>query len=258
MELTEKLVRNPSRIIIFILSAAGAVFFIAPVYKNYYIDFSAMMTVYCLLPGVWAALRSRCSEKRKKAAMVLDILICIWAAVFIWFAGISAAMFTVDYGKAPENTTVVVLGARAYDTTVSESFSERLDAAKTYLDNNPEAICIVSGGKGNNESRSEAEAGKDYLTDKGIDAGRIVEEDQSTSTYENILFTKEKLSELGLDDRIVIATQSFHQFRSRRICSKLGVEAYSLKARTNPWLFPTYYARELMAVSYALVFGNSD
>lgn len=49
---------------------------------------------------------------------------------------------------------------------------------------NTTAVCIVSGGKGDSENISEAEA--IWLVDKGIDSSRIYKEDKSTSTVENI------------------------------------------------------------------------
>lgn len=51
---------------------------------------------------------------------------------------------------------------------------------------NTTAVCIVSGGKGDSENISEAEAMYRWLVDKGIDSSRIYKEDKSTSTVENI------------------------------------------------------------------------
>jgi len=49
----------------------------------------------------------------------------------------------------------------------------RLDEAYRYLKDDPETICIVSGGQGYNEPCQEAEVMKKYLEDKGIDSSRI-------------------------------------------------------------------------------------
>ena len=51
----------------------------------------------------------------------------------------------------------------------------------------------MSGGQGPDEDRTEASVMHDYLEQHGIDATRIIIEDQSTSTYENLVFSKELL-----------------------------------------------------------------
>ena len=67
---------------------------------------------------------------------------------------------------------------------------ERLIAAQDYLDENPEAVCVVSGGQGADESMSEAQCMRTKTsTEHGIAPERIYMEDKSTSTRENIKFS---------------------------------------------------------------------
>ena len=90
--------------------------------------------------------------------------------------------------KPQEDATAVVLGCRVYGERASLSLVERLEAAYKYLEENPKARCVVSGGQGPGEDISEAECMYRWLVAKGIDGARIYKEDKSTSTEENIAF----------------------------------------------------------------------
>jgi len=89
----------------------------------------------------------------------------------------------------PKADYLIVLGAQVKGTTVSKILRKRLDTAVDYLADNPLTQVIVSGGQGNGEAISEAEAMKAYLLSKGIKEDRILKEDKSTKTNENIRFS---------------------------------------------------------------------
>ena len=73
--------------------------------------------------------------------------------------------------------------------------SERLCAAYEYLNRNPKAMCVLSGGQGDGEEISEAECMYRYLTGRGIDGARLLLEDQSTTTAENLQYSMELLQQ---------------------------------------------------------------
>lgn len=151
--------------------------------------------------------------------------------------------------KAPaENATAVVLGCRVYGERASLSLVERLEAAYTYLEENPEAVCVVSGGQGSGENISEAECMYRWLVDKGIDGTRIYKEDKSTSTDENIAFSKEVIEENGLNENIAIVTSEYHTYRAGIVAAENGLAFGSAPGKTAIWLFPTFYVRELYGI----------
>ncbi|WP_249646204.1 YdcF family protein, partial [Lysinibacillus sp. D3C2_S12] len=89
---------------------------------------------------------------------------------------------------------MIILGAKVKPGGVpSLSLKSRLEVAVQYLTIYPHVKVIVSGGQGPDEDRTEASVMKDYLEPNGIEASRIIIEDQSTSTYENLVFSKELL-----------------------------------------------------------------
>lgn len=91
--------------------------------------------------------------------------------------------------------TLIVLGAQVNGTKLSNSLKLRLERAKEYLDENPETIAVVSGGKGSGEEISEAEAMYEYLVSQGIDETRLIKEDRSTNTNENLKYSLALLEE---------------------------------------------------------------
>ncbi len=132
---------------------------------------------------------------------------------------------------------------------------QRIMTAKRYLEKEPSAICVVSGGQGSDELISEAECMKRVLMENGISEDRIIMEERSTSTDENIRFSLEKLKERGISGPVTIVTNEFHQLRAQMIAESYGLESYSLSAPTAKYLLPTYWLREWFGVCYQFVFG---
>lgn len=156
----------------------------------------------------------------------------------------------------PKNsqTTVVVLGCQINGETPSRMLKRRLDAAYEYLSENSDVKVIVSGGQGSDEVTSEADVMRKYLLKRGIEDSRIFMEDKSTSTEENLRFSKEIIDKEGLCGEITIVTDGFHQLRADILAKKQGIEARNISASTEKWLLPTYWIRELYGVAYYLVF----
>lgn len=170
--------------------------------------------------------------------------------VLVTAAWETALMVRAARNKPPENTTAVVLGCSVKGRKPSRILRERLEAAYAYLAENPGACAVLSGGRGRGEEISEAECMFAYLTAKGIDQGRLFLEDASSTTRENLMFSKEILRQKGLGDRIAIITSEFHAYRAGEMAGKLGLESYSAPSRTCLLYLPTYYVRELYGILY--------
>ena len=126
---------------------------------------------------------------------------------------------------------------------------QRINAAEKYLKDNPDALCIVSGGKGDDEQISEAECMYRVLTKKGISEDRIFIEDASSNTVENIAFSKEIILRHGLSNNTAIVTDVFHEYRASQIVKNAGLEFGSVAAKCSWYLMPTFYVRELIAIT---------
>lgn len=98
------------------------------------------------------------------------------------------------YSKAEDGAQwIIVLGAQVRGKKITDSLRRRLDTAVCYLKKNKETKVIVSGGQGAGEEITEAEAMAEYLIKQGISKDRIRMEDQSTSTRENLRFSRKFL-----------------------------------------------------------------
>ncbi len=150
---------------------------------------------------------------------------------------------------------VIVLGAQVRESGPSAVLRYRLDEAYDYLQANPETICIVSGGQGPNESIPEAHGMAEYLENRGLDPSRIIVEDRSLTTYQNIrnsmqLFDSETA-------RVGIVTNNFHVFRAVHIARKQGIaHACGIAAPSNTWYLPNNLLRESFGITKDLLRGN--
>ena len=189
------------------------------------------------------------------AGKITIIAVCGFLAAGIVLVCVLSVLMVMA-GNKPSDAprTAVVLGCKVNGTTPSLMLSKRLNTAVEYLSDN-DAMVIVSGGKGNNEDISEAEAMKKYLIDRGIDESRIIAEDKSASTEENIEFSLQMLEKYGLSSDITIITDGYHQLRSRMIAEKYGLNVSAVSTSTSLWLLPPYWVREWFGIVEEFCFG---
>lgn len=159
-----------------------------------------------------------------------------------------------DQGR-PDLDYIIVLGAQMKERGPSVVLQFRLDAAYDYLIANENTLCVVSGGQGPNEPCTEAQGMYDYLVEKGISPERILMEDKSTDTSENIAFSAEVIG--GTDKDVGIVTNNFHVFRGMMLARHAGFEnACGISARSNIYFQPNNLVREFFGIMKDLVCGN--
>ena len=159
----------------------------------------------------------------------------------------------------PGADAVLILGAGLWGADPSLTLTRRLDTALTYAKANPAALIVVSGGQGPDEDRTEASAMAEYLEGRGIDGQRILQEDQSYSTYDNFALSKAILDErLPAGYRVVFVTSDFHIYRSSQLARAEGLNAQGLASLSLPWYIPMYYAREYLVILKYWIFGASS
>lgn len=186
-----------------------------------------------------------------------------WALCFIGACAVAGCAVTLFVSidmirfasqELPHNATVIVLGCKVNDGQPSPLLKMRLDAAYTYLSENEDSACIVSGGQGDDEVISEAECMYRYLIECGIDPNRIYCEDESTTTKENLTFSKEIIVENNLNPKIVIVTNNFHEYRANKLAHSLELDTSAVPAETAWYFLPTYYVREIFCIVYEWMF----
>lgn len=149
--------------------------------------------------------------------------------------------------KISAQKVIIVLGCRVRGDEPSLSLIKRVDAAYKFLLFNPESVAILSGGQGKDENISEAQCMQQLLYARGISKNRLILEDRSTSTDENIRFSLQIIETLDLDRNVAIATSEYHQKRAANICKKYGLNSTPVSSKTKRTLLPTFLLRELFA-----------
>ena len=149
---------------------------------------------------------------------------------------------------------VIVLGAQVKGEYPSKVLQTRVMTALDYLNKHPGAKVIVSGGRGRGEKITEAECMRRILVEHGVDEKRIIIEDQSSTTYENLLFST---NIVGKNHSFVISTCHFHQFRAQSMAKKIGVDCVTgISGKSNKSLLLNYYVREFFAVVKYFINGK--
>lgn len=165
----------------------------------------------------------------------------------------------MEKGLTPQadgtNDYLIILGAKVRPTgEPSLSLQNRLDAAVDYMEKYPHVTAIVSGGQGKDEPETEAAVMANYLIERGIDAQRILREEQSTSTYENFLFSKELLAEDVT--HITIVSNDYHLYRAKYLADVVGLEADVIAAPTPNVVRGKAMIRERLAILKTYVVGH--
>ena len=150
---------------------------------------------------------------------------------------------------------IIVLGAHVNGTKLTLALLERVRRALLYLEENPGTKAVLSGGRGEGEQISEAEAMYRYLTERGISPERLIKEDRSTNTKENLDFS---LCLIGSTEySIGIVTNNFHVFRGVAIGRKCGCrKIYPVPSRYRSWRILIYIPREILAILKDKIVGN--
>ncbi|GBF78232.1 hypothetical protein PA598K_06849 [Paenibacillus sp. 598K] len=164
-----------------------------------------------------------------------------WCGYMLW--QISSYTQPRDIAQADVG---IVLGAALWNNVPSLGLGERLDYAIRLYEQGRFESLIVSGGLDNNGSTiTEAQGMRNYLVDHGIPPGAIAMEPESTSTYENLLFSKSIMEAKGWQSAIIIS-HDFHSARSHDIAGYLRMEPYQVVGTKTRYI--SYAKSELREV----------
>ena len=178
----------------------------------------------------------------------LRILSFLLLLGLIYIAMLQVKISEYSHLKAPKNADfLIILGARVKGEDPSPVLASRIDTAAKYLKENKNSIVIASGSKGPGETISEAEAIKRELVMQGMKESRIILEDRSTNTYENIKFSKRLIPPRAKQG--IVVTNTFHMYRALSISDYQGLSVKGLPAVT-PWgAVLKSYSREYLAIT---------
>ncbi|MCC8073954.1 MAG: YdcF family protein [Clostridiales bacterium] len=231
------------QITLYIIGAVIIVIFAVPIFERVF-NLGTAVGIFagcCYILGGFMIQRVSDLTSRKIYYILIALLI---AVIFLLFM-----IYRKGKTKPCKADVIVVLGCRVNGDIPSRSLEKRVDAAFSYLMEHPSCVAILSGGRGKDENISEALCMKNMLTWRGINQSRLILEDKSTSTDENIRFSLEYIKKLDLGNEIAVATSEYHQLRAKRICEKYSLKASAVSSPTKLTQLPTMLLRELIALT---------
>lgn len=210
------------------------------------------------------------AERTQSVKLSLFATVATLVFGYVSFLLVSYVLYAFLYGLLAQTggaDFVVVLGAGLRrDGRVSTLLANRLDRGRevwTGLERQAgtgrqaepagrgggsRPLLIVSGGKGDDERVSEASAMASYLAERGFPADRLLLEDRSRNTEENLVFSKAIMDDLLPGARVTIVTSDFHAFRAALLARQLGIRGQVTGARVAGYYRPSAMLREFAAV----------
>ncbi len=191
--------------------------------------------------------------------MIHDIVANVSSAIFLYFECMLIGTIVADAIAAKHEPTygrgfIIILGCGLKkDGAPSPLLRGRIERALEFSKKQEEAtgqtaIFVASGGRGPNEPVSEAAAIKRYLIERGVPEERIVEEDLSTDTYENMKFSKEKIDAIDPSASVAFSTTNYHVFRGGVFARRVKMRAVGMGAKTKWYFWPNAAVREFVGL----------
>lgn len=178
------------------------------------------------------------SYKGRRHPGWLKVLIALLLAGGVAFGALFGAVLYGSHDHIQGDPQVmVILGCQVKPWGPSILLQDRLDEALGYLEDHPDILIVVSGGQGPDEPSTEAQTMYDYLVDKGVDGERILKEERSHNTCENLLYTFELLKETGHQEemgQVLVVSNGFHLTRVRMLFDRTWEGTYTLSTLAAP------------------------
>ena len=191
--------------------------------------------------------------------MIHDLITNFFAAVYLYFEcmliGVIVAGAIAARGEPePDRDFVFILGCGIRkDGTPTPLLRGRIDRALAFAEKQKaltgrDLIFVTSGGRGPDECVSESACMKRCLMEQGVPEERIVEEDRSADTAENMRFSKEKIQAIDPQGKVAFSTTNYHVFRSGLYARRVKMRAVGMGAKTRWYFWPNAAVREFVGL----------
>ena len=238
------------------------------------VNILGILLSFLLVAGlVLLFLFDRYASGSRLQVMLHDLAANIFAAVYLYFecmliGAIVADVIAARYEPEPDKDFLIVLGCGfRRDGTPSPLLRGRLDRAVRFAEKQEAAtgkapIFVTSGGQGPDEVCSESACMKRYLLEQGVPEERILEEDRSTDTFENMKYSKAQIWKVNPQGKVAFATTNYHVFRSGLYARRVKMRAVGMGADTKWYFWPNASVREFVGLltehrgKQILIFGS--
>ncbi len=227
------------------LFAAALVFLASAVLLRFVpgLRFSALLCLCAAAVLFVLFVLERAARRGSRAAVWgRRVLRALLAAGFVFFAALETMVIRGSLAEKTDEpvSAVIVLGAGVNGETPS--------------------LTLLSGGQGPGEAITEAECMRRALVRRGVDESRLYPEERSTSTQENLRYSRAILEELGVDltQRVAIVTSDYHLCRARLMWGgdTAAVPAHLPSALYFQCLTVNYFIREAFGLAAYFVYGG--
>ncbi|MDH5225514.1 MAG: YdcF family protein [Actinomycetota bacterium] len=154
---------------------------------------------------------------------------------------------------------IVVLGAAQYDGTPSPVFQGRLDHAALLFEQGRAAVIFVLGANQPGDRTTEAQAGRDYLTGRGVPSTSVIALPAGHTSYTSLKAAARAMGDRELSSAFLVS-DPWHNARIQRMAADLGIDGHASAtwtsaARSEGTRLPGYVRETFAYLSY-LVTGH--
>lgn len=189
------------------------------------------------------------------AVAVWLFLACSWLAFLMFCMVVYGFVYAAVVRRRPFDYVVVLGSGLRSDGTVTPLLAQRVDKGLAVqarqATRGREVPIVMSGGKGSDEVRSEAEAMRDHALAQGADPELVMVETASTNTEQNLRNSGELvLARPGMDpaSRGMIVSSNYHTLRAATLARELGLPLQATGAPVAFFYWPTAALREFVAL----------
>ncbi len=195
----------------------------------------------------------RTAQGASKFTFLANGLIFVGGYYLFLLLSFLLSVFLYRFNRPNQNQDfIIVLGSGLLGDQVPPLLARRLDAGIAFYQAQRKSArppkIIVSGGQGANETISEAEAMKQYLIRSHIPDEDILLENQSTTTYENLLYSKRLMGQGTGTASCVFVTNDYHAFRAGVYADQVGLQGEGICCKTAAYYLPVALIREWIAI----------
>lgn len=181
-------------------------------------------------------MKSYKGTRRGKLKWVKALFALILLGVLV-FGALLGAVLHGSYDRVDGQPEImVILGCQVKPWGPSVLLQDRINKAADYLHGHPDVIVVASGGQGPDEHMTEAQAIHDALVEQGIDSNRILLEERSRNTIQNLRYSMALLEEMGYDTGAdtVVVSNGFHLTRVRMLWVRIHGDDDNLSTLAAP------------------------
>ncbi|MER1998617.1 MAG: YdcF family protein, partial [Lysinibacillus sp.] len=167
----------------------------------------------------------------------------------------ATALYAVLYNVFPafyKPEYIIVLGSGLIGDRVPPLLASRIrEGVKQYKKYGRKPLLIMSGGQGSDELVSEGAAMRKFAIEEcGLKPQEVITEEKSTTTLENLQFSKQILKDRGITGGGFIVSNNYHALRAGFYVKEAGLRAIGIGSKTALFYLPNAFMREFIAITF--------